>query len=116
LFNVSDIARFLNIPPAMLLDNNRNTADLNLQFLTQCLAPWIALIEDELNRKLITEDDLYFDMDEKSLLRTDLKSTAEYYDTLVSGGILTIKEVRDLLGFETLEGTDKLIIPYTDID
>ena len=116
LFNVSDIARFFNIPPAMLLDNNRNTADINLQFLTQCLAPWIALIEEELDRKLIFDDDLYFDLDEKSLLRTDLKSTAEYYNTLVSGGILTIKEVRDLLGFETLEGTDKLIVPYTDTE
>ena len=108
--------RFLNIPPAMLLDNNRNTADINLQFLTQCLAPWIALIEDEFNRKLVSNDDLYFDMDERDLLRTDLQSTANYYSTLVSGGIMSIGEARDALGLKVLENTDDLIIPYTKIE
>jgi HK97 family phage portal protein len=99
----------------MLLDNNKNTADLNLQFLTDCLAPWITLIESELDRKLINDEDLYFDLDETALLRTDLKSTAEYYGSLVDKGIMSISEAREALGLKVLEGTDKLIIPYTKI-
>ena len=116
LFNVSDIARFFNIPPAMLLDNTKNTADLNLQFLTQCLAPYIVMIEDELNNKLINNDDLYFDVDERALLRTDLQSTANYYQTLVNSGIMSIGEAREMLGLSVIEGTDKLVIPYTKIE
>jgi len=99
----------------MLLDNTKNTADLNLQFLTQCLAPYIVMIEDELNNKLINSDDLYFDLEEKCLLRTDLQSTANYYQTLVNAGIMSIGEAREMLGLSVIEGTDKLVIPYTKI-
>ena len=116
LFNVQDLARFFNIPVSMLMENTRNTAEINLQFLTQCLAPYIVMIEDELNTKLITNEDLYFDIDERALLRTDLQSTANYYGTLVDKGIMTRAEVREALGLKVMEGTDELIIPYTDID
>ena len=116
LFNVQDIARFFNIPVSMLLDNTRNTAEINLQFLTQCLAPYIVMIEDELNMKLITNEDLYFDLDERALLRADLQSTANYYQTLVNAGIMSIGEAREALGLKVMEGTDELIIPYTKIE
>ena len=116
LFNVQDIARFFNIPVSMLMENTRNTAEINLQFLTQTLTPYIILIEEEFNRKLIKDNDLYFDLDEKCLLRTDLQSTASYYGTLVDKGIMTRAEVREALGLKVMEGTDELIIPYTDID
>lgn len=114
-FNVGDIARFFNIPVSMLMENTRNTADINLQFLTQCLSPYIVMIEDELNRKLIKDEDLYFDLDERVLLRTDLQSTATYYQTLVNSGIMSIAEAREALGLKVMEDTDKLVIPYTDI-
>lgn len=116
LFNVQDIARFFNIPVSMLLENTRNTAEINLQFLTQCLAPYIVMIEDELNMKLITNEDLYFDLDERALLRADLQSTANYYQTLVNAGIMSIGEAREALGLKVMEGTDELIIPYTKIE
>lgn len=116
LFNVQDIARYFNIPVSMLMENNKNTSEINLQFLTQTLSPYIVLLEDELNRKLISNDDLFFDLDERALLRTDLKSTADYYGALVDKGIMTRAEVRDALGLPVLEGTDKLIVPYTKIE
>ena len=115
-YNTQDLARFFNIPVSMLIDNSKNTSEINLQFLTQCLAPYIVLIEEEFNRKLIHNDDLYFDLDEKALLRADLQSTATYYSTLVNNGIMTVQEARDALGLEKLEGTEKLIIPYTKIN
>lgn len=75
---MADIARFFNIPISLLTDNNQNAESVMLQFLTFCLNPYIVIIEDEINRKLITVDDLYFDLDERAILRTDLKSTALY--------------------------------------
>ena len=42
--------------------------------------------------------------------------SANYYNTLVSSGILSVNEVRKELGFEPIEGGDNHIIAYTDIE
>lgn len=42
--------------------------------------------------------------------------SANYYNTLVSSGILSVNEVRNELGFEPIEGGDNHIIAYTDIE
>ena len=115
-FNVEDIARYFNVPVSLLTENNQNAEAVMLQFLTQCLTPFIVLIEDELNRKLITDPDLYFDFDERTLIRTDMKSMAVYIKTLTDAGIMTANEARELLGLPPKEGADDLVIPYTDVD
>ena len=115
-FNVSDIARYFNIPVSLLTENNQNAEAIMLQFLTQCITPYMVLIEDELNRKLISDPDLYFDFDERTLIRTDMKSTAVYIKTLTDAGIMTANEARELLGLPPKEGADDLVIPYTDVD
>lgn len=114
-FNVEDIARYFNIPVSLLTDNNQNAEAIMLQFLTQTLSPYIVLIEDELNRKLIHDDDLYFDFDERAVIRVDMKSTAEYLKTLVDSAIISVNEARELLGLPLKEGGDALSRPYTDV-
>lgn len=113
-FNVEDIARFFNIPVSLLTDNNQNAEAIMLQFLTQTLSPYIVLFEDELNRKLIQDDDLYFDFDERAVIRVDMKSTAEYLKTLVDSAIISVNEARELLGLPLREDGDALSRPYTD--
>lgn len=113
-FNVEDIARYFNIPVSLLTDNNQNAEAIMLQFLTQTLSPYIVLIEDELNRKLINDDDLYFDFDERAVIRVDMKSTAEYLKTLVDSAIISVNEARELLGLPLKEDGDALSRPYTD--
>ena len=113
-FNVEDIARYFNIPVSLLTDNNQNAEAIMLQFLTQTLSPYIVLIEDEFNRKLIHDDDLYFDFDERAVIRVDMKSTAEYLKTLVDSAIISVNEARELLGLPLREDGDALSRPYTD--
>lgn len=113
-FNVEDIARYFNIPVSLLTDNNQNAEAIMLQFLTQTLSPYIVLFEDELNRKLIQDDDLYFDFDERAVIRVDMKSTAEYLKTLVDSAIISVNEARELLGLPLREDGDALSRPYTD--
>lgn len=114
-FNISEIARFYNIPISLLTENNQNADQVMLQFLTFCLNPYIVLFEDEINRKLITVDDLYFDLDERAILRTDLKNTALYLKQLVDAAIISVNEARELLGLSSKEGGEDLVKPYTDI-
>ena len=112
-FSVEDLARFFNIPCSLLTGSHPNSEAM-LQFLTQTLSPYIVLIEDELNRKLIHDDDLYFDFDERAVIRVDMKSTAEYLSTLVSSAIISVNEARSLIGLPLRADGDALSRPYTD--
>ena len=120
LFNVSEIARFFNISPVLLQDLSKSSYSTveaaNLQFLTQTLLPYISIIESEFNRKLVGEDNIFIDLDEREFLRTDSQSTANYYVTLVNAGILSRNEVREQLGYNKVEGADELAIPYTNTE
>lgn len=120
LFNVSEIARFFNISPVLLQDLSKSSYSTveaaNLQFLTQTLLPYISIIESEFNRKLVGEENIFIDLDEREFLRTDSQSTANYLKTLKEAGIITTNECRVQLGLGKIEGGDSLVIPYTDIN
>lgn len=120
LFNVSEIARFFNISPVLLQDLSKSSYSTveaaNLQFLTQTLLPYISIIESEFNRKLVGEENIFIDLDEREFLRTDSQSTANYLKTLKEAGIITTNECREQLGLGKIEGGDSLVIPYTDIN
>lgn len=120
LFNVSEIARFFNISPVLLQDLSKSSYSTveaaNLQFLTQTLLPYISIIEAEFNRKLVGEENIFIDLDEREFLRTDSQSTANYLKTLKESGIITTNECREQLGLPRVEGGDDLLIPYSDIN
>ena len=120
-FNVQDIARFFGISPVLLGDLSHSSystieATQN-QFLLHTLQPYIVMIENEFNRKLLkpSEYNLSINLDETALLKTDKTAQATYYGTLIDKGILCINEVRKELGYSAIEGGDKHIIPFTDI-
>lgn len=121
LFNIQDIARFFNINPVLLGDlshSSYSTIEASLlEFVTHTLYPYIILIEEELNRKLIkpSEKNLYVDLDAQFILKSDKTSQANYLASLVKNGIMTINEARVQVGLNPMEGGDKLIIPFTDL-
>ena len=120
-FNITEIARYFNINPVLLGDlshSSYNTIeDANIEFIQRTLLPIINLLEEEINRKLITNQKQYIDIDETELLKGDKKTLAEYYSTLVSNGIITIDECREQLGFNAFNDgySNKILIPYTKI-
>lgn len=121
-FNVLDIARFLGISPVLLGDLSHSSYGtleaVQQDFLTHTLAPYITMIEEELNRKLIkaNERGVYINLNENAILLTDKAATANYYSTLVNNGILSLNEARKALGLNPIEGGDKHIIPYTKVE
>ena len=76
------------------------------------------MIESEFNRKLLSTKDvnLYIDLDETYLLKSDKQSTASYLQTLTNAGIMSINEARQVLNLQPVEGGDKHVIAYTKID
>nr|DAJ97642.1 MAG TPA: portal protein [Caudoviricetes sp.] len=118
-FNVADIARFFNISPVLLGDlSNAGYSTIeatNLQFLSYTLNPYIVMIEEELNRKLVSGENLEINLDETAILRTDKAQQASYYSTLLSMGVLSINEVRKELGLNAVEGGDNHNLAYNDV-
>lgn len=121
LFNLQDVARFFNINPVLLGDlshSSYSTIEASLlEFVTHTLYPYITLIEQEFDRKLIkpSEKNLYIDLDAGFILKSDKTSQANYLTNLVKGGIMTVNEARLQVGLNPIDGGDKLIIPFTDL-
>lgn len=121
LFNVAEIARYFNINPVLLGDLSKssyNTIEAaNLEFLTHTLMPYVSMVQDEFNRKLVkpSEAGITIDLDESYLIKADKDSTAQYLKTLVDSGIITRNEARKQLGYNEMEGCDDLIVPFTNI-
>lgn len=121
LYNITEVARYFCISPVLLQDLSHGSYSTieaaNLQFLTQTLLPYIFILETEFNKKMIPAGaDYRIDLDETALLRTDAKSTAEYYSKLCNDGIISINEAREALGYETVEGGDKIVKAYTKVE
>lgn len=122
LFNLQDVARFFNINPVLLGDlshSSYSTIEASLlEFVTHTLYPYITLIENELKRKLIkpSEKNLYIDLDAGFILKSDKTSQANYLNTLKQAGIITTNEAREQLGLNPVEGGDKLMVAYSDVN
>ena len=63
-----------------------------------------------------SEKDLYIDLDENFILKSDKTSQASYLSTLVSNGIMTPNEARQQLGFNAIEGGDKIMVAYSKVE
>lgn len=122
-FSVTDIARFFGVSPILLGDlsakTNLNTFEaLQNDFLVHTLQPYITMIENELNRKLLkqSESNLSITLETNEILRIDKAAQSSYYSTLINSGVLSINEVRKEIGYNGIgEDGEKHIIPYTDI-
>ena len=121
-YNVAEIARFFNMNPLLLGDTQgasySSLEDANREFIFHTLSPYVTLIEEEFNRKLVLPSEMghiLIDLDEKYLLKGDMKSTSEYLSKLTTSGILTINEARAYLDLKPVEGGDEVHIPYTDV-
>ena len=121
-YNVQDIARFFGISPVLLGDlshTSYNTIEATQnQFLLHTLQPYLIMIEEEFTRKLFkpSESNLEINLDETAILKTDKVAEANYYGSLLYKGILCVNEVRKMLGLSPIEGGDRHMVAYTDIN
>lgn len=120
-FNVQDIARFFGISPVLLGDlsnTSYNTIEaVQNEFLLHTLQPYITMVENEFNRKLLkpSERQLNIILETNEILRIDKQAQATYYATMLSNGIMSINEIRKELGYNPIENGDSHIIPFTDL-
>lgn len=116
LFQVQEIARILNLPPAFLHDLSRatfsNVEQQDINFVKHSLTQWVERLEQQLNAKLFGpktyQRRVEFDID--GLLRGDFKSRSEALAAQVQNGLLTPNEARQSENRPALPGGDSLLI------
>lgn len=113
-FQVTEIARWFGLPPHKLGDLDRatfsNIEQQSLEFLSDCLTPWLKRWEQELTRKLIADVDrgrYVIEHVTEGLLRGDAQGRAAFYQTMSSIGAMTINEIRQRENLPPIEGGDR---------
>lgn len=121
LFSIQEIARWFALSPVLLGDythtHYNSLTDADTEFVKHCLQPYIVMIEEEMQRKLVMpskQDYEFVDLDENAIISIDKGKQAEYLTKYVERGILTPNEVRKILGYPAKEGADELSVAYSD--
>lgn len=110
LENEKVIAKTLGIP-YLLFDsgNNANIRPNMRMYYLETILP--------INRKINYALERFFGFDIKEdtteipALQPELRDQSAYYSSLVNGGIITINEARERLGYEAMEGQDNIREP-----
>jgi HK97 family phage portal protein len=98
-FSVTDIARWLGIPPHMLMDLERatfsNIEHQGQEYVTYYLGPWLSLWEFAINDQLVLQPArFYAEFTREALVRGDLETRWNAHEKAVNAGIKTVDEVR----------------------
>lgn len=117
-FGIEDIARWFNIAPhkikSLQQSTNNNIEQQSLDYLSDTMQPWVVNFEQECKKKLISAAERkthYVSGNMNVLLRSDMKSRAEYYSKLVNAGIMAPNEAREKEEMNGKPGGDELRFP-----
>lgn len=101
---LATVADILGIPEPLIVDTPADSSKAEETFNNGTLAFFYQLVLDELNSKLSKADDDIFLINGKN--QKDVFSLAEPIDKLVSSGVMTRNEIRELLGLEKSQDRD----------
>ena len=116
--SAQEIARIFNVPAALIgLETNvtySNVEQQSIFFATYTIAPLVKRIEEELNEKLFTPKErasgLHVDFDMATLLRADVDARSEYYVKMLSHGVMSVNEVRQIEGLNPIAEGDQHVV------
>lgn len=107
--DISDFtAKAFGIPPALLRGDVQGTKDALENFLTFCIRPLVVMLEKEINRKrngyggFVNET--YLTIDTRNIKHFDVLDMAAGVEKLISSGVYSINDIREMIGERRLEG------------
>lgn len=121
-YQVEEICRIFNVPPSLIQMSSdvkySNVEQQDLFYAKHTIAPWVVNIEQELRRKLlrpVERDNYQFKYSMLSLMRGDMAARANYYQTLLHSGVLSINEIRGLEDRNAIENGDLHLVQVNQI-
>jgi HK97 family phage portal protein len=119
-FQVTEIARFMNIPPAFLQDHSHstfsNTEQMDLWLAKYTVRPILKRDENELESKLLLDEwpevSIKWNLD--AMLRADIKTRAEFYAKMIQHKVFNPNEARELEGRNPYVGGEVYENPNTN--
>jgi HK97 family phage portal protein len=118
-FQLNEIARLLHIPPHMLADLDRatfsNIEEMNQEYVTYTLTPWLKRWEQTCNRKLLLDFEkpvFFFEFLLNALLRGNSASRAAYFKERFYLGSMSPNDIREYENENPIEddGADKYYV------
>lgn len=105
-FNVSDIARWFRMPLSKLQkDENTGSEQEMINYVNDCLYPWIKRFEQEIEAKLFREDEK-FNTDAKfvtdELLRGDTAAQERRIKTMFMTGAWSVNQILRFMDYNTI--------------
>lgn len=115
------VASAYGIPAGLLGLGNQNYSSLteqHRQLYTDCLAPWLTIIQEELETQLLYEfesENTYLEFQLSEKLRGSFEEQAAVLQASVGAPYLTRNEARARLNLPAIEGGDELVTPLNVI-
>lgn len=110
-FQISEVARWFRIPPHKIMELKgakfNNVEQQNIEYVTDCLGPWIKRLETQFKFKFHRSDNTIIDIDEKALLRGDQAARTQYYKEMYLMSAITPKQIAFQEGLPHEEASDK---------
>jgi HK97 family phage portal protein len=100
-FGISEVARIYNIPLHLLAEMEKSTSwgsglqEMNQLFIDHVMAKWVLKWENEINRKLLVEDNIYGKFIMDGLLRGNNLDRINSYEKASRIGLYSINELRE---------------------
>jgi HK97 family phage portal protein len=124
-FQILEACRIWRMPPVKLAELGRatwnNIGELNRQYASETLAPWIRRWRESVYRCLLTWDEqvanrLYAEHNVEGLLRGNFEKQTEAFSKLLERGVYSINEVRRWLNLNPIPGGDEHLVQLNMAD
>jgi HK97 family phage portal protein len=115
-YGVSEVSRWLRIPPHKLYDLTRatfsNIEHQSIEAITDGIQPWAERLEAHINAdRDLTPAGTFIEFQLEGRLRGDIQSQNEAFSKSVGGPWQTVNEIRRIKNLPPVEGGDEILAP-----